>query len=36
MNPEGAMHLLANPVLDEVAKDVGARLRRVLEKVEQS
>jgi len=36
MNPEGAMQLLANPVLDEIAKEVGARLRRVVEKVEKS
>jgi uncharacterized protein (DUF302 family) len=35
MNPEGAMHLLANPVLDEVAKEVGARVRRVVEKLEK-
>lgn len=35
MNPEGALHLLASPVLDEVAKEVGARLRRVVEKLEK-
>jgi len=33
MNPEGAMHLLANSELDEIAKEVGARLRRVVELV---
>ncbi len=33
MNPEGAMKLLANPALDEVAATVGAALRRVLERV---
>jgi uncharacterized protein (DUF302 family) len=33
MNPEGAMKLLANPVLDEVAREVGAALRAVVEKV---
>lgn len=31
MNPAGAMEMLANPVLDEVAADIGARLRRVVE-----
>jgi uncharacterized protein (DUF302 family) len=35
MNPEGAMHLLANPVLDEIAREVGARLKRVVVKIEQ-
>jgi len=33
MNPEGAMKLLANPALDEVAAEVGAALRRVVGKV---
>ncbi len=33
MNPEGAMKLLGNPALDEVAREVGAALRRVLERV---
>lgn len=33
MNPEGAMKLLGNPALDEVAREVGARLRRVVERV---
>ncbi len=33
MNPEGAMRMLGNPVLDEVAREVGARLRRVVERV---
>jgi len=31
MNPAGAMRLLDDAVLDEVAKDVGERLRRVIE-----
>lgn len=30
MNPEGAMKMLGNPKLDEVACEVGARMRRVL------
>jgi uncharacterized protein (DUF302 family) len=30
MNPEGAMKMLGNPKLDEIACEVGARLRRVL------
>ena len=30
MNPEGAMKMLGNPELDEIAVDVGARLRRVM------
>jgi uncharacterized protein (DUF302 family) len=34
MNPEGAMKLLANPALDEVAREVGAALRGVVERVE--
>lgn len=33
MNPEGAMKLLGNPALDEVAAEVGAALRRVVAKV---
>lgn len=33
MNPQGAMKLLANPVLDAVAAEVGAALRRVIENV---
>jgi hypothetical protein len=36
MNPEGAMQPLSDPVLDEVAKAVGACLRRVVAKVERS
>jgi len=34
MNPSGAMEMLANPVLDEVAADIGARLRRVVESLQ--
>ena len=30
MNPQGAMQLLQNPVLDDVAREVGAALRRVV------
>lgn len=30
MNPEGAMRMLGNPKLDEIACEVGARLRRVM------
>ena len=33
MNPEGAMKMLDNPALDAVAAEVGAALRRVIEKV---
>lgn len=33
MNPEAAMKLLANPVVDEVAREVGAALRGVVENV---
>ena len=33
MNPAGAMQMLDNPVLAEVAEDVGSRLRRALERV---
>jgi uncharacterized protein (DUF302 family) len=35
MNPEGAMKLLANPALDDVAREVGAALRGVVERVER-
>jgi uncharacterized protein (DUF302 family) len=34
MNPEGAMAMLGNTELVEVAREVGARLRRVVERVE--
>ncbi len=30
MNPEGAMRMLGNPRLDQIAREVGVRLRRVL------
>ncbi len=33
MNPVGAMQMMANPALDEVAAEVGARLRRTLARV---
>jgi uncharacterized protein (DUF302 family) len=33
MNPAGAMKLLGNPALDEVAAEVGARLARVIARV---
>ena len=33
MNPVGAMKMLGNPALDEVAAEVGAALRRVLSRV---
>ena len=33
MNPSAAMKLLANPVLDEVAREVGAALAGVVERV---
>ena len=33
MNPAGAMRLLGSPALDEVAREVGAALRRVIERV---
>lgn len=33
MNPEAAMTLLANPEVDAVAREVGAKLRAVLERV---
>lgn len=33
MNPQGAMRLLANPALDEVAAEVGAALARVVTRV---
>ena len=33
MNPQGAMKLLANPALDEVAAEVGAALARVVTQV---
>lgn len=32
MNPEGAMKMLGHPTLDEVAREVGAALRGVLER----
>lgn len=35
MNPEGAMKMLANPALDQVAREVGAALRGVVERVQQ-
>ncbi|KAB2966253.1 MAG: DUF302 domain-containing protein [Thermoanaerobaculia bacterium] len=34
MNPEGAMGLLGSPELVQVAREVGAALRRVVERVE--
>ena len=34
MNPEGAMGMLGSAELTEVAREVGARLRRVVERVE--
>ncbi|MBZ0090165.1 MAG: DUF302 domain-containing protein [Thermoanaerobaculia bacterium] len=33
MNPEGAMKLLGNPALDEVAREVAAALARVVARV---
>ncbi len=33
MNPAGVMQMLPNPVLAEVAQEVGAALRRVVERV---
>ena len=36
MNPEGAMGMLGNAALDEIAREVGARLRRVVDRVESA
>lgn len=33
INPEGAMKMLGDPALDEVAREVGAALRGVVERV---
>ena len=33
INPEGAMKMLGNPALDQVAREVGAALRGVVERV---
>jgi hypothetical protein len=30
MNPEAAMGILQNPTLEEIARDVGAALRRAV------
>ncbi len=36
MNPGGVMDMLANPVVEEVGREVGAALKRVVEAVERS
>ncbi len=36
MNPSGVMDMLANPVVEEVGREVGAALKRVVAAVERS